>query len=138
MAQRANITLTDAATTPVNHVFKPTTSDKDVIYYKDQTVTTVPLGQAALSIQQRVPTAQFKSYKFSWKLETPTLEQTSPSTSTGIQPQPTLAYKNLVAIDLVFAERSSLQERKDILAMARDLISEAIVQAEADSLEQIW
>jgi hypothetical protein len=39
---------------------------------------------------------------------------------------------------MVFAERSTLQERKDALAMVRDLIDEAIVTTQAESLEQTW
>jgi hypothetical protein len=135
MGQRANITLTDAAGTPVNHVYKPTQEKGGVLYWKDTTVTSVDLGRNTLSLLQKVPGAQARVYKDSWKLVCPTLEQTSPSTSTGIQPAPTLAYENIFSMDLVFSERSTLQERKDILAMARDLIDEALITAQAEDLE---
>lgn len=138
MAQRANITLTDAASTPVNHVFKPSQEKGGVLYWKDTTVTSVDLGRNSLSLLQKVPGAQSRVYKDSWKLVCPTLEQTSPSTSTGIQPQPTLAYENIFSMDLVFNERATLQERKDILTLARDLIDEAIVTAQAEDLEIIY
>lgn len=135
MSIRANVTLTDAATTPVNHVFYPVTSKGDVLFWRDRTVTTIPIGQDKLSLLQRTPTKDAQVYKYSWKLESPTLEQTSASTATGIQPQPTLAYNNLASLDLVFHERSTLQERKDLLAKVRDLIDEAIVTAQAENLE---
>jgi len=135
MAARASVTLTDAAATPVNHVYAPVASAGDVLAYQDRTVTSVALGQNKLTLLQKVPTKQSRNYKFSWKLQCPTLEQTSPSTSTGIQPAPTLAYNNLATIELIFNERSTLQERKDILSMIRDLVDEAIVTNQAQDLE---
>lgn len=96
MTQRANVTLTDAATTPVNHVFYPITAKGDVLFYRDRTVTTVSIGQNELSLAQKVPSRDSRNYKFSWKLRCPILEQTSASTATGIQPQPTLAYNNQI------------------------------------------
>lgn len=135
MASRANVTLTDAATTPVNHVFNPIAAKGDVMFWKDRTATSVSIGQNTLSLQQRLPTKQSKSYKDSWKLVCPVLEQTSASTATGIQPAPTLAYENLAVLEFVLNERSTLQERKDILAMMRDLIDEAIITLQVHDLE---
>jgi hypothetical protein len=135
MGQRASITLTDAASTPVNHVFAPTSQKGDVLFYNDRTATSVAIGQNVLSLQQKTPSKSSKNTRFSWKLTCPTLEQTSPSTSTGIQPAPTLAYNNIVTLDLIFNERATQQERKDALAMMRDLIDEAIVTNEANDLE---
>lgn len=138
MAIRGNITLTDGATTPVNHVFYPVAKKGDVLFWIDRTATSVPIGQDSLSLLQRVPGKQAKSYKFAWRLQRKTLEQTSPSTTTGIQPQPTLAYENIAALDLVCHERSSLQERKDLLAQMRDLIDEAILTNLVQDLDLIY
>lgn len=135
MGQRASITLTDAAGTPVNHVFAPTAQKGDVLFFNDRTVTSVTIGQNVLSLQQRPPSKSSQNTRFSWKLTCPTLEQTSPSTSTGIQPAPTLAYNNIANLELVFNQRSTLQERKDLLAMLRDLIDESIVTNQAQDLE---
>lgn len=138
MAIRGNITLTDAATTPVNHVYQPVRSNGDVISWQDRTATAVLAGQNRLSVQQRLATKQTKATKVTWKLEAPILEQTSPSTTTGIQPAPTVAYTNLASVDLVFSDRSSLQERKDLMAQLRDLLSEAIVTAQANDYDFIY
>jgi len=138
MAIRGNVTLTDLATTPVNHVFYPVKMKGDILLWVDRTVTSVPIGQDQLSLFQRPPNKQAKSYKFSWKLAKRTLEQTSPSTGTGIQPQPTLAYENLFSCDVVVHERSTLQERKDLLAQSRDLLNEAINTALIQDFDMIW
>lgn len=137
MAIRGNITLTDGATTPVNRVYYPQQSDSGVITWRDRTQS-VLAGQNRLTVSQRVATKQSKSTKVAWKLETPILEVTSPSTATGIQPAPTVAYTPLATLELVLPDRSTLQERKDLLTQLRDLIDEAIVTSQVQDLEMIW
>ncbi len=138
MAIRANVTLTDGATTPVNHVFYPIVKKGEVLFWVDRTVTTVPIGQDQLSLLQKAPSKQSKNYKFTWKLQKRTLEQTSPSTASGIQPAPTLAYDNICTIEIVVNERSTLQERKDLLTEARDLLGEAVVTNLVQDLDLIY
>ncbi len=137
MAIRNTIVLTDAATTPVNRSYFPVTQKENVLVWHDRTQA-IAVGQNVLSLAQKVPSANSPTYKMSWKLELPVLAQTSPSTGTGIQPAPSVAYKNLVSIDLVMHERSTLQERKDALAQVRDLIDEAIVTAQIENFDLIW
>lgn len=137
MSQRGNITLTDAATTPVNRVFYPTQSADGLITWRDRTQS-VFVGQNRLTVSQRIANKQSKATKVSWKLETPVLEQTSPSTTTGIQPAPTVAYTPLATLEFVLPDRSSQQERKDLLAMIRDLVDEAIVTSQVQDLDLIY
>lgn len=137
MSQRANITLTDAATTPVNRVYYPAMSKEGALTFVDRTQA-VSIGQNRLTLEQRVPTRQLRSHKVAWKLETPILEQTSPSTATGIQPAPTVAYSLIGKVEFVFPDRCTLQERKDILAQVRDLVDEAIVTSQVHDLDLIY
>lgn len=138
MAARGNITLTDAAATPVNRVFKPAVlNGGGVMAWRDSTQA-VFAGQAQLTLAQRLADRKTRSTKVVWKLETPVLEQTSPSTSTGIQPAPTVAYTPLATIDFVLPDRMSLQDRKDLLSMLRDLIAEAIVTGQVQDLDMIY
>ena len=138
MSQRANVTLTDAETSPVGHVFTPSqTLPNGVIVWRDSNETNYA-GQSILSVAQRAASKQAKSTKVEWKLEMPILEVTSSSTSTGIQPAPTVAYKLLADLSFVLPERCSLQERKNILAMMRDLIDESIVAAEVQDYNFVW
>jgi hypothetical protein len=139
MAARGNITLTDGAGTPVAHVFKPSAVKKpsDPMAWRDSNEA-VWAGQGSLTLVQRVADRQAKTTKVQWRLETPVLEQTSPSTSTGIQPAPTVAYTPLAELTFVLPDRASLQERKDLLTMLRDLIDEAIVTSQVVDLEMIW
>ena len=137
MAIRSTIVLTDAATTPVNHSYFPVTQKDNVLFWRDRTQA-IAVGQNVLSCAQKVPSANSPTYKMSWKLELPVLAVTAPTTGTGIQPAPSVAYKNIVTMDLVMHERSTLQERKDALAQIRDLIDEAIVTSQAQDLDYIW
>jgi hypothetical protein len=139
MAARGNITLTDAAGTPVNHVFKPVTSQngQELLAWRDSNQA-IFVGQGQLSLVQRLANAKAKTTKIVWKLATPVLEQTSPSTATGIQPAPTVAYTPLVNVEFVLPDRMSLQERKDLLAQMRDLLAEAIVTSQVHDLDLIY
>jgi hypothetical protein len=138
MGIRANITLTDATpVTPVNRVYSPTQSGDGLIRWQDRTQA-VFVGQNRLTVSQRLADKQAKTNKFVFKLETPILEQTSPSTSTGIQPAPTVAYTPVVTAEFVLPDRMTLQERKDLLAQFRDLVAEAIVTNMVHDLDLIW
>lgn len=137
MGIRAAITLTDAASTPVNRVFAFLKMVNDVMHWRDRTQS-IEAGQNRLTLSQRTASKQAPAYKMSWRLEAPILAQTSASTSSGIQPVPTVDHTNLFTMDFVLHERASEQERKDLLAMARDLIDEAIVQAQVKDLDLVY
>lgn len=137
MALRSAITLTDAASTPVNRVYQPFKSDGDTMSWRDRTQA-VAVGQNRLTLSQRMSGKNAATNKFSWRLEAPILAVSAPTTSTGIQPAPSVAYTNLASLELVLHERSSLQERKDLLAQLRDLIDEAIVTNLVESYDVIF
>jgi hypothetical protein len=137
MAIRAPIVLTDGATTPVNHTFNPTKSDGDTILFVDQTQS-VYVGQNRLSVVQKLANKNSPYNSANWRFLQPILAVTAPTTSTGIQPAPSVAYENSAALNFKFHARSTLQERKDILTMMRDLIDEAIVTNQCQNLDFIY
>jgi len=137
MAIRANIVLTDAATTPVNHTFNPVTTNDGVLLWIDRTQG-IAAGQSRLTLVQRSPKKGTPTYNMSWKLESPILAQTSPSTATGIQPVPTVDHTNLATLTFVAHERATTQERNDLLTQMRDLINEAIVTNQVKDLDLVW
>lgn len=138
MGLKSTIVLTDAASTPVNRSFYVLPPQKNGILAWIDRTQAILKGQNRLSLEQRESTRSTNARKVHWKLETPVLEQTSASTSTGIQPAPTLAYTLLGSIELVMPDRSTLQERKDLLAMLRDLLNEAIVTAQVETGDLIY
>lgn len=138
MAQITAITLTDATpTTPVNRVFSPAKQDGDVFRY-DNRAGGIVAGYDILTSSLKLPTKNARTTKVEYKLSCPILEQTSASTATGIQPAPTVAYTNIADLSFVLHERSTLQDRKNLLAMARDLIDEALMTAAVENYDQTY
>jgi hypothetical protein len=135
MAQQTAITLTDATpTTPVNRVFNPAKKDGDVYRY-DYRGTGIVVGYDNLTVNTKLPSKTSKATKVQFRLTCPILEQTSPSTASGIQPAPSVAYSNIFDMTFVLAERSVLQDRKNLLSMARDLIDEALTTAAVENYD---
>jgi len=137
MGIRATITLTDAATTPVNRSYLPIQNGGTILTWIDRTQGVVA-GQNRLTLSQKSPKKGSPTYNCSWKLEAPILAQTSPSTATGIQPVPTVDHTNLATMAFVCHERATDQERNDLLTQMRDLIDEAIVTNQVKNLDLIW
>jgi hypothetical protein len=138
MGTIANLVLTDAAATPVNHTFGPVNVDPNGVAHWADRSGGIALGFPTASMSLREPNKQTRNYKLTLKVVTPVLEVTSPSTSTGIQPAPTKAYDLLATVEIILPERSSLQQRKDIAAMVRDFIAEGIVTTAIESFEPVF
>jgi hypothetical protein len=68
----------------------------------------------------------------------PVLEVTSPSTGTGIQPAPTVAYILRFNGEFILPERADLQGRKHILAYAKNTLAHALVTALVQDLEAVY
>jgi len=138
MTAIATITLNDAQATPVAHSFAPVTIDaQGVARFADRSGG-IALGFPVLSMSLRNPTRDSRNYKLTARVVVPTLEVTSPSTSTGIQPAPTKAYDCLANIEIILPERSTLQERKNVQAYVKNLFSNAAFTAMVESFETIY
>jgi hypothetical protein len=137
MSQVTAITLTDGAATPLNRVFSFARQDGQLYTYQNR-ASGIMAGYDTLTAQTKLPGNGSRATVVSLKLVTPILEQTSPSTATGIQPAPTVAYNCIGKLEFVLTERSTLQNRKDLLTMMRDLIDEAIVTSNVQDLDPIW
>jgi hypothetical protein len=82
----------------------------------------IPVGFPHITLQLRPPTQASRIYKTTVKLILPTLEQTSPSTSTGIQPAPTKAYDCSVVMEFMIPERSTTAERQALMSQLESLL----------------
>jgi hypothetical protein len=138
MSAIAVLTLNDGAATPVAHTFSPVMIDSNgVAAYADR-IGGVALGFPKVTFSVRPPTKTNRNYRVTAKIVTPVLEVTSPNTATGIQPGPTLAYQPLVNVEFVLPERSSLQQRKDLLAYARNFLAHAVVTSAVQDFETVY
>jgi hypothetical protein len=141
MSAIANIVILDGASTPVNHTFAPVTIDNDGVAKWADRSGGVSIGFPQLSYKLANPAKRSASpaYKMTAKVVLPVLEQTSPSTATGIQPAPTVAYNLIANIELVLPERSTLQDRKNLIAFVRNyLANAAVITAGVENYETVY
>jgi len=128
-----SLTLTDATpTTPVNRTFVATQSSPDLTIWKDFTTNggyPIGAGTATASVKENGN----GTTRVQLKLTLPTLETASGETDLGFTPVPTKAFDSLGGIDLVFPNRASLQNRKDLLAMLKDFLGDAVVTSAVES-----
>lgn len=136
----AALTLADGAATPVNHTFGPSTQKDGIQRYYDR-VTGIAVGFPAVTLSLREPTQKNsaqRNYRYTAKVSVPTLEQSSPSTSSGFQPAPTKAYECIANVEFVIPERSTDAERKNLLAYVKNLLANAVVTAGVITLEPVY
>jgi hypothetical protein len=88
----------------------------------------IAIGYPSFTMQVRPPTKDSRVYKVSVKFLLPTLEQTSPSTASGIQPAPTKAYDCACFMEWVLPERSTLGERQSLFSQVSSWFT-AVVNA---------
>jgi hypothetical protein len=132
------LVVNDGQATPVAHTFKPDGKKGEVLFFADRSGG-IPVGYGKISFNRRETSGNGSgSYKVTMKIVVPTLEQTSASTATGIQPAPTVAYKHEVNIEFSMPARGSVANRKDILAYAKNLLATADVQAVIHDLEDLY
>lgn len=134
----ANIFLQDSEATPVTHTFVPNNGqakdEPSLSYNKDSGIYA---GFEKLTTLVR-RSATNKATKVSIQLVLPTLAQTSPSTGSGIQPQPTVAYNRLCRLEFTFPDSCTLQERKNMRAMITTALSQAAIKAAIEDLSPLY
>lgn len=86
----------------------------------------IAIGYPRLTVSVRPPTKASRVYKVTAKLVLPTLEQTSPSTMTGIQPAPTKAYDCTCVLEFMLPERSTLAERQKLFSEVASLFARTV------------
>jgi len=130
MSQAANIALTDVATpTPIVHTFVPSKylADGETMELVNRSGGIFE-GYERLHLRLTEPKGNELYSRSVCKLVLPTLETTAGSTAQGIQAAPKKAYDNYIELVARFHKRSTLQERKNALAMIVDAAGEALVK----------
>lgn len=138
MTAIAALTLADGAAVPVNHTFNPVNIDALGIAKWADRVGGIALGYPVVTLSMRQPNKANRNYKLVVKVVTPVLEQTSQSTGTGIAPAPTKAYDLTSVTEVVLPERSTLAQRKDLIAFHRNMFANAVITAAVENFESIY
>lgn len=130
MSAIANIVINDGQGTPVAHTFAPAKTQADWALLEDR-VAGMYIGYNKLTFVLTRPTGDSRqasrNLKLSIKIETPKLEVVSNSTVSGIAPAPTISYRPVVELIATFPERCSLQDRKDLQAYLKNILSNSFV-----------
>jgi hypothetical protein len=132
------MTLADGQATPANHTFAPVGIDQASVAKWADRSGGIALGFPAVSFSLRSPSKTSRNFRLTAKVVTPVLEVTSPSTSTGIQPAPTLAYNLVANVDIVLPERSTVAQRKDLIAFLKNYLATTTIQNAVENFEQVY
>lgn len=142
MPQAANIVINDGATTPVAHTFTPLGKDEKGVFWFEQ-VTPAPtnvLGAKRVGLSISRPTNGNRlsgNARVVLSLWNPVLEVLGTS-SNGIVPPPTLAYRCTDRQTFDLPERSTKQERKDTRVLMKNLLDNALVVSCIDDLLAVY
>lgn len=138
MSAFAPIIIADGLATPVNRTFSPVSIDMAGVAKLADRSGGLAIGFPVVTLSVRNPSKTSRNYKVTGKVVVPTLEVTSPSTATGIQPAPTKAYDLMGTFEFVLPERSTVQERANVLAFMKNLLANSNVVNAVGSFETIY
>lgn len=128
MAQINSIVLADGQTTPANKTFDVFNAqygqEKPAMWQEKTAGSFAGFKQLSLLVKR---SGSGKSTKVTALITDPTLAVTAPASGTGIQPSPVAAYTVIGKIEFTLPDDCSLQNRKDILAYVKNLMSNAIL-----------
>lgn len=138
MTAIAALTLADGQATPANHTFSPVKVDAAGVAKWVDRSGGIALGYPTITLSMREPTKGSRNYRVTRKIVIPVLEVTSPSTSTGIQPAPTLAFNMIQNTEWVLPERSTLAQRNDLIAYAKNFDANAVLTESVKNFETVY
>lgn len=130
MSAISSIVINDGMGVPVAHTFAPAKASDDFAQFEDR-VSGIYVGYNKLTLSLQRPkgpaNVSNRNLKGSIKIETPKMETTSNNTIAGIAPAPTISYRPVVELNVTFPDRCNLQDRKDLLAYIKNVLSNAHV-----------
>lgn len=134
MPQNAAISIADAASTPVNHVFSPIGIDSNIATFKERT-TGVPIGYPVLTVSMRDPVANSPIYRGVLQLQIPKVVTTTDSSGKATT---SVDYTCVGKLEFQLPVKSTLQDRKDIVKMMSNALLNTSVQSVMQDLERFW
>lgn len=125
------ITINDGQSTPVAHSFDPVTTNGESSSLADRSGG-VPMGYPLILARQKSPNGGAQNYRMSFSVVVPVVE------ADAVTGQNKVTRTTRFNGEFVLPEGSSLSERKDILAYAKNLLGDSAVQAVVHNLETIY
>lgn len=131
------IILNDGLATPVAHTFAQKTLIGTEATYVDRS-SGITIGYPTVIANSMPPTRTSRLSKVRLKVVLPVMEVVNASTYNGITPAPTKAYDLTFDGMFFLPERCTLAQRKDILAYAKNLLSNALTTALVETQETVY
>lgn len=126
-----NLTLTDAAGTPVDHTFVPSLNTIELAAWQETgggIIVGIPVATLAMRINGN------NTCRVTGKLTLPVLEtESGDGSELGFEPAPQVAYELIGSFEFVMPARAVLQNRKDLRAMLADYMSDAVITAAVEN-----
>lgn len=132
-----NVVINDGQGTPVAHTFAPVNLIGNAANFADRSGG-IAVGYPTVLATMSLPSKTSRLYKARFKVVLPVLETVSNSTMSGILPAPTKAYDLTADMTFFMPERSTLADRKNILAYAKNLLANAVVTALVENNETVY
>lgn len=133
MAAIANIVINDGQGTPAAHTFSPTDATTALAAWHER-VSGIDIGFPGITTSLK---KQGTVNRFTVKVAVPTLEVISGSDG-GYTPSPRVAYVTQANLEFLLPVRSTLQERKNIEAYVKNLLSNSFITAAIENLERTY
>lgn len=131
MAQIANIVLADGQATPANKTFVPADCTSQLASWTDRS-SGINIGFPEVTLSLSKGSTSSKVFA---KVSLPVMEVVSGSDG-GYTPSPKVAYTVIGKVELNLPARSTLQNRKDIQAFIKNLMSQAIITKAVEEFER--
>lgn len=131
------LTINDGQATPIAHTFAQKTLIGTEATFVDR-VSGITVAYPQITVNSMPPTKTSKLTKIRMKIAMPVMEVVTASTYNGITPAPTKAYDLTFDCMFFLPERCTLAQRKDILAYARNLLSNAFTATLVENQETIY
>lgn len=142
MAVQANYVLTDGEITPINHTFvvkgvrEDVKTGKIVATWKKASAVNAE-GDYVLKAHYSEGVGANGIDKITYVLSVPQLE-TVGTNDAGITPPATKAFECIGVAEFRLPRRSSAQQRKNLVYMMGDLVTEAVTRLEVENRDFAW
>lgn len=126
-----NMTINDGQSTPVSHTFSPVTTNGNESRWADR-IGGKPAGYILVNSRQKDPSNGARNYRMQFEIVLPTVVA-DPTTGKDY-----VARTARCNVEFVLPESSVLQERKDILAYAKNLLAGTLTTSVVQDLEHVY
>lgn len=134
MAAQANVVINDGKATPLAHTFVARGASEKLAQYKE-TASGISIGMPALTLAVKETNGDSGKTVVDIRLSVPVMEVISGADG-GYTPSPKVAYTLWGIGSFTLPNRSTLADRKDILALFKNALANAAVTSAVQDLER--